>query len=433
MMKKRTVFRLKEKRVGFIGLGTMGHPMARNLLEAGYPLTVYNRTASKADDLVQAGAKRAATPAEAAQAADVLFTNVSQDADLLEVLFGGSGILEGVHNGLTVIDCSTVAPKTSRLAAKELAVRGARFLDAPVTGSKPAAESGSLVFMVGGLKAVMEEHRDLFEVLGSKLLHMGENGSGSYAKLAHNLIVGINSAALAEGMAFAAKAGLDLNHFLEIVQAGGAASKQADLKGRKIIEGNFDVQFSLQLMLKDLLLAMRETATFQLPSPMLNNAASLYQMGLAKGNGPLDLSSVVQCYEDWTGEPVGKGTTSSEDAYSGRDRRKAERVNLEIALQISIYQWQLEGAFSGQTIEATLQDLSGDGLQVVTEYPLAQDMFVVVHFPQEAELPPITARIIRVEKDEASGQFRYGCMMSGLAPVLRVRLVEYIDGILHGR
>lgn len=421
---------MKSKRIGFIGLGTMGHPMALNLLKAGYPLTVYNRTASKADSLIEAGATRAATPAEAAREADVLFTNVSNDAALLDVLFGVNGVIDGADNGLTVIDCSTVAPETSRHAASELAARGARFLDAPVTGSKPAAESGQLVFMVGGATDTVEGHRDLFEVLGSKLMHMGDNGTGSYTKLAHNLIVGINSAALAEGMAFASKAGLDLGKFLEIVQAGGAASKQADLKGRKIIEGNFDVQFSLQLMLKDLLLAMRETAGFQLPSPMLNNAASLYQMGLSKGNGQLDLCSVVQCYEDWIGKPVGYAPKAS--PKSAADRRRAERVNLGIGLQMSVYQWQLEGAFSGQTIEATLQDLSGDGLLIATDYPLAQDMFVVVHFPKDASLPPITAKIIRVEKDEASGQFRYGCMVSGLAPVVRVRLVEYIEDVRSG-
>ncbi len=419
---------MNEKRIGFIGLGTMGKPMAQNLLKAGYPLTVYNRTPDKADSLVAAGAASASTPAEAARQSNVVFTNVSNDAALLDVLLGPDGVLEEAREGLTVIDCSTVAPETSRRAADELAARGARFLDAPVTGSKPAAENGTLVFMVGGDAEALEEQRALFEALGSKLLHMGANGSGSYAKLAHNLIVGINSAALAEGMAFAARAGLDLDKFLEIVQAGGAASKQADLKGRKIIEGNFDVQFSLQLMLKDLLLAMRETAGFQLPSPMLNNAAALYQMGLSKGNGERDLSSVVQCYEDWLGRPVGyKPAARAESAVP--ERRRAERVNLGIRLQMSIYQWQLEGAFSGQNIEVTLQDLSGDGLQIATESPLAQDMFVVVHFPKEASLPPITAKIIRVDKDEEADLFRYGCMMSGLAPVVRVRLVEYIEDV----
>jgi len=424
---------MKQKRIGFIGLGTMGKPMALNLLEAGYPLTVYNRTPDKADSLVQAGAAFAATPAEAAREADVLFTNVSNDAALLDVLLGENGMLSAAHEGLTVIDCSTVAPETSRRAADELAARGARFLDAPVTGSKPAAENGTLVFMVGGSLETMEEQRQLFEVLGSKLMYMGASGAGSYAKLAHNLIVGINSAALAEGMAFAARAGLDLDKFLEIVQAGGAASKQADLKGRKIIEGNFDVQFSLQLMLKDLLLAMRETAGFQLPSPMLNNAAALYQMGLSKGNGALDLCSVVQCYADWLGMPVGyapNGRRTAEPAAP--ERRHAGRVSLGLRLQMSIYQWQLEGAFSGQTIEVTLQDLSGEGLQIATEYPLAEDMFVVVHFPKEAALPPITAKIIRADKDESSGQFRYGCMMSGLAPVVRARLVEYIEDVRQG-
>jgi 3-hydroxyisobutyrate dehydrogenase-like beta-hydroxyacid dehydrogenase len=423
---------MMDKRIGFIGLGTMGKPMALNLLKAGYRLTVYNRTPEKTAELVQAGAAAAASPAEAARNAEVVFTNVSNDAALLEVLLGASGVVAGAHEGLTVIDCSTVGPETSRRAADELAARGARFLDAPVTGSKPAAENGTLVFMVGGDAAALEEERPLFEVLGSRLLHMGASGAGSYAKLAHNLIVGINCAALAEGMAFAARAGLDLEKFLEIVQAGSAASKQAELKGPKIIEGNFDVQFSLQLMLKDLLLAMRETADFQLPSPMLNNAAALYQMGLSQGNGERDLCAVVQCYEHWLGQQVGYKPAERSGTVVP-ERRRAERVNLGIRLQMSIYQWQLEGAFSGQHIEAMLQNLSGDGLQVVTEHPLAQDMFVVVYFPKEAKLPPITAKIIRVEKDEQTDLFRYGCMMSGLAPVVRVRLMDYLDSVrAHG-
>lgn len=410
------------KTIGFIGLGTMGMPMAVNLLKSGYTVYGYNRTAAKREQLKALGALEAATPAEAARQADVVFTNVSNDDALLEVVYGPGGILEGSRPGLTVIDCSTVSPATSQRIAEELKAQQAFFLDAPVTGSKPAAESGTLVFMVGGEEAVCEEHLDLFEVLGSKCLYMGASGSGSYAKLAHNTIVGINAIGLMEGFSIAAKAGLSPEKFLEIVTAGGANSRQAELKGNKIIQRDFSNQFSTALMLKDLLLAQKLTAGFQLPAPLLHAATSIFQMGLAKGLGDQDLSSVIQCYEEWmklTITPSGTRTESVE-----KERRGASRISLGIKLHLSVYQWEKEGSFSGQNIEGTLHDLSESGLQISSAFPLAQDMFVVIHFPKEADLPPITGKIIRIDSRE--GEFRYGCMLSGLPPYTRIKLEHYI-------
>jgi 3-hydroxyisobutyrate dehydrogenase-like beta-hydroxyacid dehydrogenase len=294
------------KSIGFIGLGTMGAPMAVNLLKKGYPLTVYNRTPSKASPLMKLGANVVSSPSNVAKAVDVLFTNVSNDQALLDIFFGAEGIMEGIHPGLTVIDCSTVSPELSRKIEQELAVHNADFLDAPVTGSKPAAESGSLIFMVGGNQEVFAEQSELFALLGSKALYMGPSGSGSYAKLAHNTIVGINLSGLVEGIAIATKAGLDPAQFLEIVQSGSANSRQAELKAPKILERDFSNQFSLALMLKDLLLATDIAHQFQLPTPMLNAAASLFQIGLSKGLGDQDLSAAIQCYEEWMHEQVQK-------------------------------------------------------------------------------------------------------------------------------
>ncbi len=410
------------KTIGFIGLGTMGMPMAVNLLKSGYTVYGYNRTAAKREQLKALGALEAASPAEAARQADVIFTNVSNDEALLEVVYGPGGILEGSRPGLTVIDCSTVSPATSRRIAEELRAQQAFFLDAPVTGSKPAAESGTLVFMVGGEEAVYEEHLDLFEVLGSKCLYMGDSGSGSYAKLAHNTIVGINAIGLMEGFSIAAKAGLSPEKFLEIVTAGGANSRQAELKGNKIIQRDFSNQFSTALMLKDLLLAQKLTAGFQLPAPLLHAATSIFQMGLAKGLGDQDLSSVIQCYEDWMKLTI---TPSVErTAPADKERRGANRISLGIKLHLSVYQWEQEGSFSGQNIEGILHDLSESGLQISSAFPLAQDMFVVIHFPKEADLPPITGKIIRIDSRE--GEFRYGCMLSGLPPYTRIKLEQYI-------
>lgn len=423
----------------------MGKPMALNLLRKGYELTVFNRTPGKTADLVSAGAHVAYSPAEVAREVDVVITIVSNDAALLEVMFGDNGIVAGGQPGLIVIDSSTVAPQTSRRVAEVLGSQGIAFADAPVAGSQPAAENGTLVFMAGGEPELLAEQADLFAAMGSRYVHMGPSGSGAYAKLAHNLIVGVNTAALAEGFALAVRAGIDADKFLDVVQSGGAASRMAELKGRKIIEQHFEPQFALELMLKDLQLAAKASADYALPTPLLAAATTLYQIGYASGNGPLDLSAVARSYEDWIGATIGSTVKAEQtvDAAqaderapireeSGRERRRSERVNLGVKLHMSVYQWQAEGAFSGQNYEVTLQDLSGNGLQLVSDQRLAEDMFVVIHFPRSASVPPITAKIIRIER-EATGIFSYGCMMSGLSPVIQVRLDEYIQDVRDGK
>jgi 3-hydroxyisobutyrate dehydrogenase len=292
------------KKIGFIGLGTMGAPMASNLLRKGYTVTVYNRSVSKAEVLAGEGAAVAITPREAAAGQDVVITMVSDDHSIAAVYEGPEGLLAGLGSGTTVIDCSTISPSLSRKLSQEVAAKGGTFLDAPVTGSKPAAIDGTLVFMVGGSAEAVEAQRDLFDTMGKKVLHMGENGTGSIAKLAHNTIVGINNLALAEGFAMASKAGLPVDTFLELVQLGSAGSKAADLKGLKIIEHNFENQFSLALMLKDLKLASALNDASGVPAPMLNAAKSLFQAGQTQGYGDEDLSAVVKLYEQWIGHSI---------------------------------------------------------------------------------------------------------------------------------
>lgn len=295
------------KKIGFIGLGTMGAPMAANLLKQGYEVTVYNRTASKCEPLVELGASACSTPREAAAQADTVITMVSDDSSIAAVYDGEDGLLAGLRQGATVIDCSTVSPALVRETASKVEALGGVFLDAPVTGSSPAAIDGTLVFMVGGSSDVLHEQQDIFECLGKKVLHMGDNGTGAVAKLAHNTIVGINNLALAEGFSIAAKSGLPAERFLELVQLGSAGSKAAELKGRKIIEHDFTNQFSLALMLKDLKLASSLTDGASIPSPMLNLAKSLFQAGQTQGYGDEDLSSVVKIYEAWIGQKIGDG------------------------------------------------------------------------------------------------------------------------------
>jgi 3-hydroxyisobutyrate dehydrogenase-like beta-hydroxyacid dehydrogenase len=416
------------KTVGFIGLGTMGLPMAENLLKKGFRLTVYNRTPEKTIDLVRLGAEAVDSPAEVARSVQVLITMVSNDSSLLEVFYGSQGIMAGLRPGLTVIDCSTVSPVTSRQLHKDLLDHYVDFLDAPVTGSKPAAIAGTLVFMVGGNEVVLNEHMDVFEAMGSKIKHMGPSGSGSYTKLAHNTIVGINALAVCEGLSIATKADIDPEAFLDIVLNGAANSRQAELKGPKIVERDFSVQFSTKLMHKDLRIASQLTSDMNVTAPMLHLAKSIFEMGLGRGFGEADLSSIVQCYEEWMGGRLIKKQSakaaSEEPVLSGRDRRRSTRVHVGIKLHLSIYQWQQEGSFSGQTIDGTLIDLSDGGLQIASDFPLSEDMFIVIHFPSEADLPPITGKVIRIE---AKGSlFHYGCMLSGIPPYVRMKLEDYI-------
>lgn len=290
--------------IAFIGLGTMGSPMAANLLRHHYAVTVYNRTPGKADGLLQAGATAASTPREAAGSADVVISIISNDSAVEEVYYGEQGVLAGLKPGATVIDSSTISPSLARRLARDIAAKGASFLDAPVTGSKDGATDGTLLFMVGGDRETVEANRDIFLAMGREIVYMGESGSGATAKLCHNTIVGINAAGLIEGMSIAAKGGLDMEAFLRVVQGGGAASKQADLKGKKVIAGDYSVQFALSLMLKDLKLSSVLSDGMGVPTPMLEAAKSLFQAGQAKGYGDEDLAALARVYEEWIGRRI---------------------------------------------------------------------------------------------------------------------------------
>ncbi|KQN99077.1 NAD(P)-dependent oxidoreductase [Paenibacillus sp. Leaf72] len=296
------------KTAAFIGLGVMGMGMAANLLRKGYSVTVYNRTPGKAAALIELGATEALTPAEAAAGNDVVITMISNDQAVRDVYYGENGIFSAVRSGTVLIDSSTISPSLARELAATAEQKGASFLDAPVTGSKPAADAGTLVFMIGGSKAVLDANDDILLAMGGKLIYMGLNGSGSIAKLAHNTIVGINVVALTEGMAIAASGGLDSNAFLELVQAGSASSKSAELKGPKLINANYDVQFSLELMLKDLKLSSVLSDSLRVPTPLLESAKSMFQVGESMGLSELDMCAVAQAYEQYIGRKLGGGS-----------------------------------------------------------------------------------------------------------------------------
>ncbi len=285
------------KKIGFIGLGIMGKSMALNLLKNGFPLIVYNRTKSKAEELAEQGAEVADNPADAAREASVIITMISNDDALREVFYGEQGILSGIKGNQTVIDSSTVSPTLSRQLYADCKAKSSSFLDAPVTGSKEGARDGTLTFMVGGDREVMEAHLDVFQAMGKKTVYVGPSGSGSQLKLAHNTVVAINTAAVCEGVSMAYKAGIDPAVFLDVLYSGGGNSRAAEMKGPKIIARDFDTHFSLKWMLKDLKLASALGDQLNAVSPLLGAVKQLFQEAVNAEIGEEDVSALIKVYE----------------------------------------------------------------------------------------------------------------------------------------
>jgi 3-hydroxyisobutyrate dehydrogenase-like beta-hydroxyacid dehydrogenase len=295
---------MAKPKIGFIGLGTMGLPMASNLLKAGYELAVYNRTPAKAGPLLEKGAQLAESPADAARRSEITITMLTANQAVEEAILGENGVIRGAAPGSVLIDCSTISPKTSKMAASRLAEIGIDHLDAPVTGSEPHAYEGSLTFMVGGKKSVYERCLPLFQAMGKRYFHVGESGAGSYAKLANNTIGAINLLSLSEGLAMAAKAGIDPRQFLEIISGGGARSGMADNKAHKILERDFHPHFKTALMHKDLGLALEMANEINLPVPVLSTVREMLFIAMSKGLASEDMCSVIKIYEEWAGIEV---------------------------------------------------------------------------------------------------------------------------------
>lgn len=242
--------------VGLIGLGLMGKPMGRNLLKAGFPLVVWNRTRSKADDLVREGAKLAANPRELAAQVDVLITIVSDPPALEEVMFGPNGALDALRRGALFIDSSTVSPELARREAAACAQRGVDFLDAPVTGGTWGAEKGELVFMIGGKAETLDRAKPVLEAVGKRFFLLGPNGAGQTVKLAMNLILALEVEALAEATALVTTAGVRGERLIEVLQSSMGRSPLMDVKAPLILKNEFPASFPLRLMHKDVRLAL---------------------------------------------------------------------------------------------------------------------------------------------------------------------------------
>jgi 3-hydroxyisobutyrate dehydrogenase-like beta-hydroxyacid dehydrogenase len=242
--------------VGFIGLGLMGKPMAGNLLKAGFPLVVWNRTKSRADELVREGAKIGASPRDTAEQADVLITIVSDPPAVEEILWGTEGALAGLRRGSTVIDSSTVSPDLARRAAQACSGKGADYLDAPVTGGDWGAKKGELVFMIGGKPEVFKRVKPVFEAMGKRFFLLGPNGAGQTVKLAMNLILALEVEALAEALALVTKASISGEKLVEVMQSSMARAGVLDVKAPSMLKGEFPASFPLRLMHKDLRLGL---------------------------------------------------------------------------------------------------------------------------------------------------------------------------------
>jgi 3-hydroxyisobutyrate dehydrogenase len=271
--------------IGFIGTGIMGKPMARNLLKAGYPLTVHNRTKSKARDILSQGAVWAASPARAAAASDVVITCVTDTADVQAVLLGQNGVIEKARPGLICVDMSTISPSATRQMGQTLEAKGVTLIDAPVSGGEIGAIEAKLSIMMGGPKEAVEKVRPVMEVMGRTVTHCGPLGSGQITKLANQVMVIHTIMSIAEGLAFAEKAGLDLETTLKVTSAGAAASHSLKALGPKIIAGDLGPAFMVDLQQKDLRLVLEYADQIKQPLPGAALAKQLLASLQAKGRG----------------------------------------------------------------------------------------------------------------------------------------------------
>lgn len=289
--------------VGLIGLGLMGGPMGQNLLKAGFPLVVWNRTKAKADDLVREGAKLGADPHEVAAQADVLITIVSDPAALEEVLFGSGGgknnrgAMQALRKGSTLIDSSTVSPELARRVAAACAERGVNFLDAPVTGGTWGAKKGELVFMIGGKAEVLERVRPVLEAVGKKLLLLGPNGAGQTVKLGMNLLLALQVDAFAEALALVTAAGVPAEKLMEVLQSSMARSGVLDVKAPMMVKGEFPASFPLRLMQKDVRLALELARDRGVMLPCGAAAYATYSSVMNASTDDPDFSAVARFWK----------------------------------------------------------------------------------------------------------------------------------------
>lgn len=285
------------RRIGFIGLGIMGRPMARNLRKAGFALTVWNRSRPGIDALVAEGAQEAASPREVAERSDAVITILGDSADTQQVALGAGGVIEGAHDGLVHIDMSTISPAVTREIAARYAEAGVELLDAPVSGGEQGAIDGALSIMAGGKQDVFELCRPLFEAMGKTIVYCGPGGSGQVVKLCNQVIVGLNNLAMSEALVLAAKAGVDPATMIEAVRAGAASSWALHNLAPRVLSGDFRPGFKIAHQQKDLRLALELAREGQ--TPLLGTALvhQLFAALEAEGLGGEGTQALVKAIE----------------------------------------------------------------------------------------------------------------------------------------
>lgn len=296
---------MAKPKVGFIGLGIMGQPMALNLLKAGFSLTVYNRTAEKAKSVVEAGATQVGSPKLVAENSDVIITMVTGPEDVKHVILGPEGVIEGARPGAIVVDMSTISPAVAKEVHAALAAKGIGMLDAPVSGGDTGAKAGTLSIMVGGEAQLVEKCREIFEAMGKKITHIGGPGMGQLAKLVNQVLVAGTLLATCEALTLAAKAGADLEKVLEAVAGGAAGSWQLSNLGPKMIEGDFAPGFMLKLLQKDLRLALQEADGLHAPLFATSLVTQLIKRAQDAGWGELGTQALVKVIGELAGVEFG--------------------------------------------------------------------------------------------------------------------------------
>ncbi|MDR1740575.1 MAG: 2-hydroxy-3-oxopropionate reductase [Synergistaceae bacterium] len=291
---------MSTNKIGFIGLGIMGKPMAKNLIKAGKQLVVYDVVPAAVEELVKAGAERASSPAEVAKASDTVITMLPNSPHVREVVTGKDGILGAVRSGQVVVDMSSIAPLVSRELCALLEAKGAEMLDAPVSGGQEKAEKGTLAIMVGGKEEVYSKVKDLLDLMG-KSNYVAGIGAGQIAKLVNQTIVGINIAAVAEGMSLAEKAGVDPRRVFQAIRGGLAGSQCMEDKAPRMFEGRYNPGFRINLHIKDLGNVQETSRAIHLSMPLVAQVMEMMQNLAADGHETLDHGALGLFYEKLNG------------------------------------------------------------------------------------------------------------------------------------
>lgn len=292
--------------VGFIGLGIMGLPMTTNLLKAGFPVVAWNRSAARVDLAVAQGAQAGASPADVASRADVVIVCVTASADVEAVVTGPGGAIEGIRSGAVLVDMSSISPDVTRTLAAQLKERGADWIDAPVSGGEWGAINGTLSIMAGGDAAVLDRVRPVLEAMGQKITHCGPVGAGQTVKLCNQIVVCVTQLAVAEGLMFCQKSGVDAAVMLEAIGGGAAGSWQLNTLGPRIANRDFAPGFKVSLQQKDLRIALEAAEPLGVPLAGVSLVHQLYSVIEQREGGDLGTQALVHALEWMTGVEVGK-------------------------------------------------------------------------------------------------------------------------------